>query len=273
MKNLLYLIIIVLAGVNFYVFYNKSQPVETYWYPPTQIVAQSPVEIKIEPEWTEYLPIQKSVDLSLGAILADIESHMPKGHQYRDSDRITWGHETSHGIASQLRQKFGMDGFYCLQDRAVLMQKPNVTIRQVASMVPASLRGKVYQLYLVQQQQHWNNDPLYIFDEWIAYTNGCEVRTDLGVEEQASTVEFTFEFNVYSIALAKVVQESQPDYDDKQFKALLMWNLERSMDLYRDEPGAKAYWSKFMENQDAEGLRKFARDYFGEKWCSDYLGI
>ncbi len=56
-----------------------------------------------QPKWTDYPPIRQVDSQSMGRVLADIESHMPAGHIYRDADKITWGHETSHGIASNIR--------------------------------------------------------------------------------------------------------------------------------------------------------------------------
>ena len=48
--------------------------------------------------------------------LADIESRMPAGHIDRDSDLVTWAHETTHGINSRCRvwAGSGMNAFYCL---------------------------------------------------------------------------------------------------------------------------------------------------------------
>ncbi|GAG85123.1 unnamed protein product, partial [marine sediment metagenome] len=57
-----------------------------------------------EVEWTEEEPLRNVPNL--GKVLSDIESHMPKGHIYSDPDRITWGHETTHGIHGRLRQKY-----------------------------------------------------------------------------------------------------------------------------------------------------------------------
>ena len=96
-----------------------------------------------------------------------------------------------------------------------------------AHMVPQDLRGPSYQLYLVQQRRDWNNEPLYLMDEWTAYTNGTECGRELNAQGWDFELLQAHNFNVYCLYLAKAIQERCPDYDDKQFKAYLMWNMAR----------------------------------------------
>jgi len=252
-----------------------------------------------EPEWTNY-PALRQVS-NLGVVLSDIDSHMPAGHIYRDSDKITWGHETSHGIASALRMKYSrlagdgnenvyfgefiddlhgnpvfksaarINGFYVLKDRAVIINEPNTTIQAAARLVPQSLRGGVYNLYMVQQASSWGDTPLYVMDEYVAYSNGSAVRKDLGIVSRAETVQYMFEFNVYVISLAMAIQQHDPTYNDTQFRAFVMWSIKRSMDIYDGEEGAKDYWIKVQTSQDASEWRSFASKYFGKNWCDEYL--
>jgi len=35
-------------------------------------------------------------------IINDIEQHMPPQHIYRDNDKITWAHETTHGLDAEI---------------------------------------------------------------------------------------------------------------------------------------------------------------------------
>lgn len=155
----------------------------------------------------------REVDGSLGKALGDIESHMPAGHPYRSSDRITWAHETTHGLNSYLRnalQKPGQPRIQCLyvlnNQCAVLTEPRGVTLSQVARAVPAEQRGRVYQLYLVQQQRDWNDTPTYVLDEWVAYTNGAVVGRELGLDNR-SEVEFALEFSNYARVLAGLVED------------------------------------------------------------------
>jgi hypothetical protein len=255
--------------------------------------APPPVPPKIEPEFKNHPPLRKIT--KLGKVLSDIESHMPAGHIYRDSDRITWGHETTHGINSRLRMEYsrlrggsegyhgtwvgnrfksfaGINGFYVLEDQAVIIKEPNTTIQASARLVPRSLRGGVYNLYMIQQARSWGDTPLYIFDEWVSYANGSAVRLDLGISRRAETVKFMLEFNVYAICVAQASKSEDP-----QFKKFLMWHLERSMKLYKDSVNlgdlskSTAYLELTKTSSDASEFRAFCRDYFGAEWTKKIL--
>lgn len=264
-------------------------------------------EPKIEPQWTNY-PAQRNVtDSSLGEVLRDIESHMPAGHIYRDNDKVTWAHETTHGINSHLRNKFRegqrINGFYCLQDRGAIIVEPPTTIQTVARTVPSSLRGGVYNLYMVQQAGSWGDTPLYIFDEWMGYSNGTAAGLDLAEKnlwtggKRSETVLYMLEFNVYSMCLAMQVAQMRDyyggyididgnyweysGYDDTQFKAFMMWNIERTMGYYQkskqfsqfSDSRHDSYLSTLRTSGDAAALRSFAKSYFGDDWCQKQFGF
>lgn len=281
--------LMVFLGIAFYgskqkqtrkVYPYPQQPQQPYWpespAPPIQPAPEPPVPTPI-PEFTICPKIQNVTNL--GTVLSDIESHMPAGHIYRDSDKITWGHETSHGIHSRVRNKYQrhnqgrINAFYVLEDRAVIVQEPKTTISTAARLVPRSLRGGVYNLYMVSQARSWNDTPLYVFDEWVAYGNGALVRADLNIQNRDETVTYMLEFNNYAIAVAMAARTN-----DEQFKRFLMWNLERSMQIYEDNRSigdtsrATSYLEVTRNSEDAEELREFARSYLGEKWTKRVLG-
>ena len=203
---------------------------------------------------------------------------MPAGHIYKDSDKITWGHETSHGIHSKLRMKFRegkkINGFYVLNNRAVIIEEPRTTIQAAARLVPRTLRGGVYQLYMVSQARSSGDTPLYVFDEWVAYANGAAVRRDLNIQSRQETCQYMLEFNVYSICVAKAANTNDP-----QFKNFLMWHLDRSMKLYEankslgDTSRTTAYWEKVKTSSDAESFRQYTRQYLGAEWTKEVLGF
>lgn len=273
------------------------------------------VPITPEPKFENY-PAKRSVT-NLGKVLSDIDSHMPAGHIYQDNDKITWGHETTHGINSDLRMKFSrrttiydndpnkmvlgqtentellgqmiddaygnpafksyarINGFYVLEDRAVIIDEPSTTITAAANLVPRSLRGGVYNLYMVEQASSWNDTPLYVFDEWTAYGNGSAVRLDLGIKERSETVLFMLEFNVYSICVGWASKTK-----DDQFKNYLKWNIARSMKLYVDSKEKlgnadkhDSYLETMRTGTDAESFRQFTRSYLGEDWTKPVLGF
>ncbi|RTK95524.1 MAG: hypothetical protein EKK64_06795 [Neisseriaceae bacterium] len=279
---------------------------------PEEIKEEEPPkeEVKEEPEWITY-PKLREVN-NLGVVLSDIESHMPAGHHFVDPDKVTWAHETTHGINNDIRNSKGrgINAFYVLNDKAAVIAEPRTTIRRVASTIPPVLRGFSYQLYLVQQAGDWNNEPLYLMDEWTAYANGAECAIEIDKDRVASDLISSHNFNVYCLYLAKCIKEDCPDYDDKQFKAYLKWGIERVFDLsknsgfltsYRIEKqkvviihihkkiknketkdhfflteadlNVESYLNKVRQAREAELLRTFMKEYFGEEWCKKTYGF
>lgn len=261
-----------------------------------------------EPNFKDYKPIRNSNNIELGSVLNDIESHMPEKHIYRDNDKITWGHETTHGINSNLRLEFsktsvvlsdntikeikylggmindihgkpvfksfaGINAFYLTNDKIIVLNEPNTTVAEIAKNVPQSLKGGVYNLYLINQAKYWNDTPLYIFDEWSAYVNGSLVRLDLSIKERSETVLYMLEFNVYAICIPMITEV------DEEVKNYLKWNIKRSMKIYQDSKKLgnyekqDEYLNKMQNAPDAEDFRKFARNYFGSEWTKDNLNF
>jgi hypothetical protein len=153
------------------------------------------------------------------------------------------------------------------------LNEPKTRIETVASQVPRSLRGSVYNLYLVEQASTWGDRSLYLLDEWIGYTNGSEVRKDLQIKSRAETVRYMLEFDVYAIVLAKILEEKEKSYNSENFKNFIRWNIERSMKIYNGENEAKYFLEKLKLEDDAESLRLFSRNYFGFEWCKNVFGF
>ena len=161
-----------------------------------------------------------------GALLLDIERHLPSkyGTTYQDSNKETHGHETTHGINSHLRNyhnKTGAkaNGFYLLKDRAFIIPEPKIKKSHAASYIPSSLRGFRYSTY-VSGQSAWDNEPLYLFDEWVAYINGGKVgvaRHKAGLYKTqggwtTGVVDGALEFTPYAIGLVMAVEKGDPSY-------------------------------------------------------------
>lgn len=235
-------------------------------------------------QFREHKAIQRP-NLQLGPVLSDIESHMTAGHIYRDPDKPTWGHETTHGINSLLRNKHqgNINAFYVLNDKYVLINELNTTLAEVAQNVPQSLRVAnlyttqtgVYNLYMIQQRQWWNDKPSYVFDEWVAYANGALVSIDLKESDRVrSDIMHMTQFNVFSLSLAYTANSN-----DEQFKEFLKWHLQRTFEIIHlaseidDMSQVNAYWKLVQENRDAEPLREFSRNYFGKEWAKINLGF
>lgn len=207
---------------------------------------------KVEPKFDVY-PALRNVS-GLGKVLSDIESHMPENHTYSSKDKITWAHETTHGIAGQIRVEHTesglINGFYCLEDRACVMYVPKTRATKAANLVPMVLRGPSFDLYMNKQVKIWDDNPLYIFDEWVAYTNGSMCAKELKVPGLYLELLQAHNFNVYSICLAMLVKKDCPDYDDKQFKSFLMWNIERTYELLEPKDKSEEILSMLIRDRE-----------------------
>lgn len=244
--------------------------------------------------WFTYPATKSLSDASWGPVLTDIENHLPAkyGTTYRDSDKITHGHETSHGIHSDVRNyhnKSGKraNGLYALNDKGVIIVEPNIRKSAAAAHIPASLRGSRYSLYITGQVE-WDDTPLYIWDEWNAYVNGGAVGTDLvkrGMWKYGwrDGVNGQLEFAVYAVAVAMAVQKGDPSYftGNEQFREFLAWNLRRTMEIYREGAVMKdfawkdqdAYLERLKTSADAEAWRAFVKSFFGEQFYKEvFLG-
>jgi hypothetical protein len=260
---------------------------------------------KKEPE-LPFIEYKKLRNVGQG-VLGDIISHSLVNYTKSD-DVLTIAHELIHFINSDIYLQTGKIGFYCLNDRAITIENPILRINQVSNLVPYSLRGNSYNLYMIEQVRYWDKIPTYILDEWIAYTNASICASELKAKGYYSELLQAHNFNVYSICLAMSIKKNCPTYDDKLFRSFLMWNIERTFDLlapsigkedeilkpYRDEikerktydeyymnwgddknPLANSldYVEKLRSNSDAHELREFCRDYFGENWCKTVMGF
>ena len=96
------------------------------------------------------------------------------------------------------------------------------------------LRGTRFNLYLVTQRRDWNREPLYVWDEWVAYDNG----TATGVEERprpaagaSDDAVACIELSGYALAVAAAARRKGVPVS-QQFREFLAWELRRSLALY-----------------------------------------
>jgi hypothetical protein len=155
---------------------------------------------------------------TIGGALGDIDSQLKSGHIYRDNDKVTWGHETTHGINSRARQLFGDNAFYVGNgDVFVIDNPPGVTLRDVANAVPQEWRGSIYNLYLVNAQRWWNDSPYYVVDELTGYTNGTIVGLQYDMEYRTKeSFAFALEMLGYCRTAEKLAK-------DEEFSEFLRW--------------------------------------------------
>ena len=243
----------------------------------------------------------KERDTRLEPSLADIESHMPDGHPYMDRRHVTWAHETTHGLNARIRNQSVQieqihsgsvpltlpipeiqdtsvvsgryNACYVLNNMAFVMEEPPLKLSQIANSVPTSMRGMSYRLYLIQQQQYWNDCPLYVLDEWSAYTNGLSTALDAnGGDGTFSDVLQSLEFMAYTFVLARLLIPRAAQYTE--FYLFIKWQAERCASLYqrakRIENLASSslveYEKKILAASDFDQERAMLARLYGNGW-------
>jgi hypothetical protein len=181
-------------------------------------------------------PALRAAPSGVGPFLADVESRLPPemGTRYRDRSRVTWCHETTHGVHSALRNHYGLPAFYPGGGKFALVEPPAVTLGEVAAAVPPQLRGNRYQLYLVSQRRDWDRDALYVWDEWVAYDNGTTTGIEEGGRSQVGASDDAvacIELSGYALAVAAAARRKGVPVG-AQFREFLAWELRRSLGLY-----------------------------------------
>ncbi len=229
-----------------------------------------------------------------GTALTDIVRHLPRsyGDTYYDSDHVTYGHETSHGIHSHIRNYLNdtgarANGFYLTGNRACLVREPMMRKSAVAAYIPTTLRWSRYSLY-VSGSSDWDDTPLYLWDEWNAYVNGAEVGIDryrrgLWTSGWRGTVDGVIEFVVYGIAVGMAAEAREPGYFAREpnFLAFMAHELERSMTLFREGQTISvmqwaeqdAYYGRLRTSSEAAAMRDWVRGKFGAEWTTRVMGF
>ena len=156
----------------------------------------SDYDVFLQPQFYSF-PTSRSASDTLPPTLRDVESHINRSHKWKGHDYATWAHEVSHLISADVRIKYrrennfpNINAFYVLESRAVVLNEPDLTLAQVAAKIPAKDRGRLYQMYLVQQQRHWNKQPLYVCDEWVCYFIDAKVSIEQGEQPHQGFLEF-----------------------------------------------------------------------------------
>ncbi len=178
----------------------------------------------------------------VSSAVSDVESRLPAQHSYYDADPVTWVHEGTHYINSQIARQKGKQGLYLMDGKGVILTHPPFTLADIAVRVPEKDRRTIYQTYLVDQRKWWNAEPLYLLNEWVAYGNGCVCRRSLGQTgaERIDTVRFFLEMEVY-VRLMLDMAKIHPDYKHgEELQSFIDWNAKRVRDVVGPEDIARA---------------------------------
>ena len=244
----------------------------------------------------DYQEQNSRTDSSWGPVLTDIVQHCPEAivDWYYDSDKVTHGHETTHGIDSDLRNNHnntGMPagGFYIQNDKAAIIVEPDFNKPQVGPYVPQSLRGSRYSMYVLSTT--WMN-PLYLWDEWTCYANGTAVGVNLVNEGMwnygwRDACMGTLEFVVYGVAVGLATEDLDSTYFNSQeplyqrFHEYICWLTRRSMELFREcrlMPDFEwdqqdTYYENMRTSPDAQEWRDYLVRQYGQDFLNEVLEL
>ena len=169
--------------------------------------------------------------------LLDIASHLPLNTPYKDADLITYAHEGTHGLA---RGASTSHGIYILRGLRVMIPTPPVTMLEVERAVPENRRGPVYKTYM-NQGRHvgWKDQPLMLVDEWVAYTHGSMVRSELHQVSRQETDRYCGELCFYVSVMYTIAKERKAPTGE--LRSFCRWNLDRCRKTIANWDGLPAF--------------------------------
>jgi hypothetical protein len=184
-----------------------------------------------EPEFSYLAPTWQE-NAELPPSLRCIEARLARDHDLRAEDLITWAHEGTHYLDARHSQS-PVRAFYCLRGRIARFRNPRVSLTQIARATPVLLRGNIYNTYLAAQDRlrAWDDDPLYVVHEWVAYTNGSQVRKELAWEKRGETLAHMAEMGVYVSVLVNLIETQDPAYDLGPLVTFVRWNAARGKEI------------------------------------------
>ena len=204
---------------------------------------------------------------------ADIMGHA--GRKSVGDGRSTDAHETTHFVNNQIRNRTPEkdNAFYCLGGKAYVFPEPRTKKSDCAGYVPRVLRGGRFDLY-VSGQREWNDEPLYVLDEWSAYINGGivsvqDASTGRNYERNVYAVTGATELGIYSIATAMAIHDRDAVWwreHSEDFRSFMMLGLARVQ--YLEDYGPRFYphddtlLRELRTSSEAEAMRSFIREHF-----------
>lgn len=292
MQKLLVTLIAAMFVLNIAAFVYKNQPkpqpIVVSPVPDSPQVIDPVDPIKPKPETIpEFVKVEQFRTISeQGSVYADVLAHSKDAPFGDRAGRSTNAHETAHGIHSHLRNTYTsqlgkrVNGFYALEGKGVILDEPKMRKSQINRFVPQNLHSYRYNLYLAGQQA-WDDTPLYIYDEWVAYIIGGQCCVD-DVQKGRHTGGWTdgvsgcLDFSIYAMALAMAVKEHDPAYweSNTQFRSFTIWMLRQAHQTYvlghkMDEfkwDKQDALLREFLTSSAAEPMRNFVRENLEGVW-------
>lgn len=226
------------------------------------------------------IPIYRNINET--SIYADVLSRSkekPYGDRYGRDNNV---HETLHGIHAELRNQHFLDFkerlFFLYYDKglAIPLKVPKIKMQNIIPYIPLELRGKRYKLYFEKQIQYWNEQPLYILDEWVCYILGGETavqdfNNNIIYKEKSDSVSGCIEFSIYALALYTSIKKNKPEYfavDQPNFKYILKQYLIKAEKTFLDgqnifpSENQKLLISNLINSDSAKEIRKVLMEDF-----------
>lgn len=272
------IIVVLIVIVLFFYTQEENKPVKP---------EPKPIPIVPEPEpepniIVEYFEVPKLNDRIKGdSLYANVINR--SNRPYLRNDRDTNAHETTHSINARLRNETREkdNAFYLVQgNKAIRFPEPNIRKSWVAQYVPEDLRHNRFKTY-VTGQSAWENEPLYLVDEWVCYINGAMIAIEsvnnnsLRIATSQDLMKGQLEFAVYCTALYKAIQEHDPQYleDNPQFKPFIqdLHNIaEETFQKGIKLPVFQGFrQTEYINNLRSSGLGEFLKQEFNEVWSND----
>jgi hypothetical protein len=240
-------------------------------------------------------------DLNDGSVYGDFVSHCKEYKNFWEpGNRITSAHECTHGSSNDLRNNppqqislpnktytitivgglprkvagehfdtpelsANINAFYVGKDQAIIIPEPNMKKSDCVKFIPDNLRASRFATYITGARE-WENQPLYVWDEWNAYIASAETAIDDNKHNKdsgkgADVLFGPLEFNVYATAIMMAAKEmDSPGFE--KIKPFFLYNLKRSFNTYfagksmLDFTGLQEYFEKFKSSADISNFLK-----------------
>jgi hypothetical protein len=154
---------------------------------------------------------------------------------FKGSTVTTTVHECTHGINADLRNRFFpgkmVNCFYLMDSNYVYFDEPPFRKRDVIPFIPSKYKSSsLYGLYVTSP--HWDDRPLYLWDEWVAYVNGAMTGAEYSIKNSIIFGYFagavlkkmaspSFEARYGLLSLADILLSRLPPSDD--VSSLFKW--------------------------------------------------
>lgn len=175
---------------------------------------------------------------------------------------VTSGHELNHCLnnnARNLIRKPQVNAFYTSGGRAYIFHEPPLRLSDIAAAIPKPLRDEFYDLYLIKSQKDWENQPLYVYDEFSAYITGSITAKEYKLRDLSSTKN-GYKMAYFCVHLLKLIKDKRIRYDEfsdlKDFTVLQI----RRLDAVADKE-QKSYFRVDLTQDKI--LLQWAKEEFG----------